>query len=73
MGRPAFSIAAKLRKKMADARDAGRHGERWHSALQGRKAFDAGLSPVNNPYVLGEPEWVSWHMGWLAGYDRRFL
>ena len=73
MGRAAFSLAAKLRRKMIDAREAGKHGERWHVAFQGRKAFDAGLSPLANPYVLDEPEWRSWWMGWLAGYDRRLL
>jgi hypothetical protein len=62
----------KIQQRRIERTDAAKCGCRWHLAFEGRKAFEAGKTPVDCPHPLGSQEQRNWFSGWIAAFDRRF-
>jgi len=74
LGEPMNFFGAVHQARRAIARsEAARAGEAFYHALQGVKAFEAGLSPADCSYILDTPEQRAWIGGWFAAHDRRFF
>lgn len=65
-----MSFAFLHARRQQNRQDAAKFGARFQHTYHGRRAFEAGLMPVDCPHVLDTPEQRAWIAGWFAGYDR---
>jgi len=66
---PMFERIRRAKKRQ----EASRAGEVFHLALLGKRAFEAGESPVTCPHALGSKAQKAWIGGWFAGSWGRWL
>ena len=59
------------RRKVIDQRQVQKKAKPYGLAHAGAVAYNAGLTPVNCPYVLNTPEWEAWYTGWVWEFEKR--